>query len=325
MNQDPLFVIGYKRSGTTMLRLMLNNHSSLAIPPESEYFRQVPRRLGHGLQRREDLDRISRELAALRACDFGQGLKEKDYRDLLGSFLPCRTPELLAAFYRHWAGIMGKPEARWGDKKPQHWQFVYRLKEWYPDSQYIHIVRDPRDVIASIEQHFPDQVIGRQWLPFHLISAWQWRLSNLAMEKQGASLGKHRYLRMRYEQLVADPQASLQRIARFLDVPYEAQMLQFQDAAKDPRVQRSTTGEGEHVNTTREINLQRIGRAKESLTESQTADIEFLCRDSFCQEGWERRGGKVSAGRAAYLLGCNALLNVVWRLRRTWFRLGGGL
>jgi hypothetical protein len=44
--------------------------------------------------------------------------------------------------------------------------------EWYPKAQFIDLIRDPRDVVASVEQHFPEQVRGRALLPFHLITAW---------------------------------------------------------------------------------------------------------------------------------------------------------
>ncbi len=142
----------------------------------------------------------------------------------------------LASLYRAWADSVGKHRARWGDKKPHHWQYVYRLRRWYPDAKFLFIVRNPCDVVASVETHFPEQVVGRGIVAPHVITAWQWRRSTLEIERQARDLGD-RHLLLRYEDLVANPEQHAIKICGFLAEDYNPSTLDFQEQARDPRIQ----------------------------------------------------------------------------------------
>lgn len=323
---DPLFVIGYKRSGTTMLRLMLNAHPDIAIPPESEYFQKIPMKFGGRHLRPSQLDSIAGALSKMKRCDFKLGLSEGALKEIIRPALPATVAELTGALYRHWATVQNKPAARWGDKKPQHWQFVYRFRQWYPDSQFVHIIRDPRDVYASVEENFPEQVVGRHLLPPHLITAWQWRKANLEMFRQGETLGPERYLRVRYESLVHDPERYCKECCRFLGIEYTPEMLAFQAAARDPSVQGANTDTGAHTHTTKAVHSGQIGRHKAAaLPELTVGDIEFICRDVFRLMGWPDSGTPLSAARRVYLESLLRVLDLAWELRRTSRKMRGSL
>ncbi len=323
---NPLFVIGYKRSGTTMLRLILNTHPDIAIPPESEYFQKIPRKFGSRHLRPSQLDDIARALSKMKRCDFKMGLSKSSLKEIVRPVLPATVAELTDILYRHWATIQNKPTARWGDKKPQHWQFVYRFRQWYPDSQFVHIIRDPRDVYASVEENFPEQVVGRHLLPPHLITAWQWRMANLEMFRQGEVLGPKRYMRFRYESLVHDPEKYCKECCRFLGIEYTPEMLGFQAAARDPSVQGAKADTGAHMQTTKAVHSGQIGRHKASaLPEPIIGDIEFICRDVFHLMGWPDSGITLSPARMVYLKGLLQVLDLAWKVRRASKRMCGSL
>lgn len=325
MSRAPVFIIGYKRSGTTMLRLMLNNHEEIAIPPESEFFQKVPRALGHGIQSRERLSHVAKKLTALSRCDFELGLKKSDYEDILSPVLPCAAPGIIEALYRHWAALMGKPEARWGDKKPQHWKFVPTLARWYPDSQFVHITRDPRDVFASIDQHFPRQIRGRRLVGPHITTAWQWRACERSMRGNGRQLGPQRYLHVDYEGLAAQPEREAKRICDYLGISFKPSLLRFQEAAHDPRVQRATAEGEAHANTLRAINTERVERSTRTLAHASAADIEYICESEFRNSSWRFRAPRVGRERARVLRIACSCLDAAWKVWRTTAQLRGSI
>jgi hypothetical protein len=323
---DPLFVIGYKRSGTTMFRLILNSHPDLAIPPESEYFQRIPSRFGNQRHERSELKDIVDALSEMKRCDFQLNLSTAQISEIVAPVLPAATSELIAALYKYWGTRQGKAAARWGDKKPQNWKYVYRLKEWYPESQYLHIIRDPRDVFASVEEHFPEQIIGRKFLPPHIITAWQWRMMNQEMTKQGKALGPERYWPIQYEVMVKNPEECCRRCCDFLGIEYTPDMLAFQKTAKNPEVQGAKPDRGAHQHTTKQVHSGQIGRFKRSsLPEKVIGDIESICNDMFDLYDWPRSGIRLKPGRTAFLRSVCSALDLTWKSHRARKRLGGGL
>ena len=93
--------------------------------------------------------------------------------------------------YAEWQG-----KERWGEKTPQHGWFSETLCDWYPGGTLIHLIRDPRDVVASM-QHVPfagDSVVR---------NAWTWLACNLAAQRCS---NLPQYLPVRYETLVSQPE-----------------------------------------------------------------------------------------------------------------------
>jgi len=325
LRPDPLFVIGYKRSGTTLLRLILNAHPDVAIPPESEYFQKLPplsRGRRHG---REELEELARGIAELERCDFLLEWTADDVRAIIEPVLPTDAAGLIAALYAAWAKQSGKPHARWGDKKPQHWQIVHGLREWYPAAQFVHLVRDPRDVIGSVEQHMPDQVRGRWLVPHHVITAWQWSLTNREMEAQGAGLGSSRYMSLRYEDLVRVPEEWARKLCAFFRLEFAPEMLSFQETARGQGDLMTSTEGSHHANTQKPVNAGQVGRFKQSLGARESSDVAWICRRDFARYGYVSDVPPPGLLRRLYLGVACAALDLGWRVLRARKRLRGQL
>lgn len=322
VRRDPVFVVGYKRSGTTVFRLMLNAHGQLFIPTESEYIQRAPKLLGRRVFQQDDIDEL---LQRLPHGSFDLFMDREMMRPYLESALPGDLSVVIAALYQACAEQLEKPGARWGDKKPQHWQFVTGLRGWYPDAQFIHICRDPRDVIASIEQHLSEQVRGRGVMPAHVISAWHWDHVVRQMQRQSERLSDKRFTQVRYEDLMADTESELRRLCDFLGLPFQQEMLHFQEQAKDERVQGSFSHGDLHVNTAKEVTTQRIGRHQDTLSAGQIADIEAVAARGMKIKGYTPSVRPAGPVRRLYLKALCLMFSGAWACMRTMRRMRGSL
>ena len=132
--------------------------------------------------------------------------------------------DAVAGLYAAYATARGKP--RYADKTPSHLQAVDLLAERFPNARFLHIVRDGRDVTAS--------VLTMDFGPERFAEAARsWRRRVLRAHRSGQTLGPLRYREVHYEQLVADPEAVLREACAFFEVEYSPAMLQYHERADE--------------------------------------------------------------------------------------------
>jgi hypothetical protein len=219
MAHPPLLILGVRRSGTTLLRVMLDRSSELAVPDESYFIPQLADRHRRPL----DVDRFVddlRRLPTLREW----GLAPEDVRARIrpGSTLG----KGIAAVYAAYAEREGKQ--RWGDKTPMYMQHLTLLERLFPNALYIHLIRDGRDAAVSF-LNMPRAVVTETWAhPRTVLGfACQWRTEVAAARALGRRVGAERYLEVRYETFVQESEAGLRRICEFAGLPYEPAMLDY--------------------------------------------------------------------------------------------------
>src|SRR5216683_1842142 len=167
----PIFIVGAPRSGTTLLRNMLNRHPAIAICHETAFQHFVYRR-SRAFGSLSDM-RNRRLLVKEYLSTWRVQASQMDLQ-VLGETL-LREGTSYAAFFssllRFYAQTHGK--RRCGEKTPQHALFTKTLCEWYPDARIIHLVRDPRDVVASL--------LRMPWASSSVLTnAYQWRQCNVS-------------------------------------------------------------------------------------------------------------------------------------------------
>ena len=212
----PVIVLGVGRSGTTLLRVMLDRSSELAIPYETFFVPQLAHR--HG--KRPKLDSFLDDLGRLRTL-YDWGISPDDVRPRLREGMT--TSEAIAAIFETYAERQGKP--RWGDKTPLYMQQLPLLERLFPDAIWVHLVRDGRDAALSFLE-LPEGFSGKTWaLPRTVPQfAARWRTEILAARKLGRHSGS-RYLELRYEDLVAEPEPNLQLVCEHASLTWEPGML----------------------------------------------------------------------------------------------------
>jgi sulfotransferase family protein len=229
----PVIVLGVRRSGTTLLRVMLDRNTALAVPDESYFVPQLARR------HRTPVDPVAfvddlRRLPTLVEWELSP--------DAVAARLQAgmTTGEAVAAVFAAYAAERGK--ARWGDKTPLYMQHVDLLGRLFPDARYVHLIRDGRDAALSFLA-VPDGLMTEGWgHPRDARGfACQWATEIRAARRLGARVGADRYLELRYESLVADPETGLRAVCAFAGLEFEPVMLDYvgrTDSARKAHQQR---------------------------------------------------------------------------------------
>lgn len=273
--KPPIFIVGSPRSGTTLLRSLLSRHPAIAICAETRFFADVyKRRSAFGsLANIENRRRLTDEyLAMARTARF-----EIDLARLRRKLLEEATtyPAFLAALLTGYADFHDKP--RCGEKTPQHAFHTEMLSEWYPGARLIHIVRDPRDVVASLQR--------MAWAPKSIWNnAWIWTLFNRAAE---ASRHRPEYLLVSYERLIASPEEELARICSHIGEEWPQSL----NVAADPSAQYSWPQSANGVVT---VTRSRVQSWREQLSPQEISVVERIAGSRLQQYGYEPSGRPAS-------------------------------
>jgi hypothetical protein len=231
---EPFFIVGFQRSGTTLLRLMLNAHPQIAVPHDSAelwptYARLAATKYG-GLSTAGNVRRMIDDLLAEPRIHAWQ--TELPLEALLAEPLPSSFPEVMQRFHLVYARAHGK--VRWGDKNTGTLVDIDRLNAEFPRCRIIHLVRDGRDCALSHQ----DYIYGYENV---LRVALEWREQVTLCHKMGAMLSHERFYELRYEDLLSDPTGVLTRLCGFLAVSFSPLMLEYHRHVEDhvPQDRRS--------------------------------------------------------------------------------------
>lgn len=196
---------------------MLDSHPALAIPPESYFVTELAQRWPPGAPFSwEDY------VESLSAHDRFRrwGLPEDAlHGDGAG---PATFADAVRSTFAAYARTKGKE--RYGDKTPRYVQDVEMLAALLPEARFVHVIRDGRDVALSF--------LEREWGPKTIEeAARRWRKRVTAGRRAGRALGATRYLEVRYESLVARPEAELERVCSLVDLDPAPEMLRYYERA----------------------------------------------------------------------------------------------
>lgn len=278
------FVVGMGRSGTTLLRLMLDAHSQLAIPAETHF---IPFLLA------EPPCDGAECLARLRATPTWEDfhLSGTDFAARLTALEPFDLAAAMRLFFAGYARTQNKP--RWGDKTPPYVEQVAAIGALLPEARFVHILRDGRDVALSYRDKWfgpGDDLIA---------AARLWRDRILAARAQSATLAPGRYLELRFEDLIADPERALRRVCAFLELEFEPGMLDYHARAPHRLAEFRDRRDGEgrvtvprarrlsiHANTTRPPDPAQSGKWRTGLTPEEIALFEREAGDLLTALGY---------------------------------------
>jgi len=306
----PLFIGGCPRSGTTLLRSVLDNHPDLAVPAETDFV--IP--LWTFRSRYGDL-RVAENRRAIAEWIFdtegrgGRRIRAGTSRDEAIERVVAAAPTLgsvLASCFEMYADVHGK--RRWGDKRPGYAGFIAVVFALFPDAQFINVVRDPRGAVAS---QLP---LGWDKEDVALASSIvTWETSVRRVDAFSRRLRPDQLLDVRYEDLVRDPSATLRGMCDFAG-------LAAGDAIETmiTRERRGRFREGWHNLLAQPISTAPIDSWRERLQPHDVALVEHVARPYFERFGYrpEPRLGAVPEASALAEVGRQRS-----RRRRKWRRI----
>jgi hypothetical protein len=287
------FVVGVGRSGTTLLRLMLDAHPQVAIPPETHF---IPELIEVADRGGLDPERAVEVIASVRQWgDFGFTRGELVERLRAAGDLDAAVT--IRAFFAAYAERHGKP--RWGDKTPIYVESIPAIAATLPEARFIHLIRDGRDVALSrstwSEGQAPDPTrAGRRW---------KRRIERA--RKDARDVGA--YLEQRYEDLVVDTEATLRRTCEFCALDFDPAMLRYHERAEERLSElgdlpaRGAKGERAssdrlaiHTLTREPPQRERVARWKAEMSAADRAAYEAEAGDLLADLGYEIGSGLAS-------------------------------
>jgi len=274
----PIFVFGCPRSGTTLLTLMLHAHSRIAMPPETRFLMPVYRRRSTfgDLTVRENRRALAQFILRTPGTKFRQlGLDRGQVRRGIVHGAPT-VGSALGTVYRTYAARFGKE--RWGDKRPTYFRDVEAIRVLFPDAQFIHLIRDGRDCVASLKR--------MSWWRHGTIAAMaMWVHSIDCGRRAGRHLPADSFYALRYERLVTDPRSELMALCEFLGEDFEEQMVESHRVA--PQTLPANQREQWHANTAREVSAASVGGYNHGLNEDELRLMEFVARRRLRRLGYD--------------------------------------
>jgi Sulfotransferase family len=273
----PFFIVGSGRSGSTLLRVMLCSHSRLTIPPETGYLLPLLERFS--IDRPLDTAEIERAVSIMihhyRWPDMK--LDAQEFRRVLGQVPTPYLRDVVEVVYRWHMEAEGK--SRWGDKTPGYIEIVPELARIFPNSRFIHLVRDGRDVAKS----FQATGWGGPWLHDN---TREWTRALECYRRWAASDLRERILQVRYEDLMLDMEATLQQICQFIGEEFEPQMLSW-----ERMVDEQVPARERHIHTKlkRRIGSDGVARWKCEMTARELFIAEAFMGPHLTRVGYERR------------------------------------
>lgn len=257
--ESPIIIGGCARSGTTLVRVILDSHSRVVVGPHTNIFLPIPVDVAEVAYK---LDIDPSQVQAFATRD----------RVLL--------IEALAAMCRRRYG-----KSIWGEKTARNVHRFQWILKHFPRARILHIIRDGRDVVCSLRQHRKRQIINGEIVPLKNRMPLEaciarWRLSI----RDGLQLrGVPNYCEVRYDNLIGRPEETIRNLCGFLGICYEPSMLHFhsfEGPLRDP------LRFPQNVEATMPLYSTAVGRWEKELTEEEKSVVNRELGDILAELGY---------------------------------------
>ncbi len=260
---NSFFIAGVQRSGTTLLSVLLNNHSQVDLDGFSKAFRLITCFKNYEKVLPLNLQYPKAEILKWKI--------ETDYQGRLAAFLDYKNlekyvdyPDLIRASIEQRLTKNGK--AIWGDKSPNLQHYLADLLLLIPDAKIIHIVRDGRATAYSNATRNFQNI---------LLAAQDWVSGNVVAISNQQKVGKAQYLIIKYENLLEFPDKTLRKVCDFLEIEFEEEMLNLQNE----------NGEKSYVKST--LDTSKINQFKTQVPTKKLWEIERIQAPLLQEMGYE--------------------------------------
>ncbi len=244
---EMIFVTGASRSGTTMLSRIFGQHSAVNGLKELHCFGELvdPGELRVPLDKQHAVD-LCTQLITRSKRDIWGLVQAEDIveAEQLLSGTECNeyvTGDVIALALDHIAKTRGKKIAC--EQTPRNIFYAGALLDYYPNLKIVHIVRDPRDVLASQKNRWKRKRYGGDNIPYsEIIRVWfnyhPYTITKLWVKATALAMQLKNHERvyiLRFEDIIANPEQEIKKVCGFLGLPYESGMLDIEQIGSSHR------------------------------------------------------------------------------------------
>jgi hypothetical protein len=274
---EPIYIVSSPRSGSTLLRLILDNHPNIAIPPPGYLFNLIyPYLYSYGdLARDENFRELIEDI--LEAPTIKRWPIDLSVEQILGDV----GERTFAAIYEYlhvtYATSHGK--IRWGQKSPRNGCWMVEIQQLFPGAKFIHLLRDGRDVAIDLADanFWPNTVFG---------GALRWQECVRATRHGAAELSPGSYIEIRYEEFCAEPEQTLRDLCAFLGEDFVPALLHHHES----EATQSWSQDAIHAKTSRPITTDYVDMYKTRLPDRDREAIEAVIGDTLKDAGYPVEG-----------------------------------
>jgi hypothetical protein len=284
LRNHPIFICGHPKSGTSLVKSILDSHPQLVVYPEETIFfrRFLPQSIGLDLD--QQLELAEKKLIHIFTWNrespppSQDGFPDRDYSEIPFDKIRQQMRTLARTDHRHEGDILSavilaygliskqinSDTLYWVEKSPYNEYYAKRIFTWWPEARCIHILRDPRDNFLSYHRKHPD------WRA-EFFSA-NWNRSTNAAHQNLKLFGESRYFILRYEDLVQSPESYLRKLSEFLVIDWNSSLI------TPTRAGEQWIGNSMFSDRFWGISDSPMARWKDSLFPSDAATIELMSK-----------------------------------------------
>ena len=274
---SPIFIVGVPRSGTTLLQMILNSHSKIAIYSEIHFFTQIVqlKNIIPHLKSKSEIDEFFEQIKRINHYKYLPGIDELE--KTVKSRMYLTSESSYENFYLYLMQEFAKSEKkeRFGEKTPQNINYLEELIKLFPNAKIINIIIDPRAVVNSL--------VKVDWSSDDIIvNTLKWKIQIINSEQKKMNCNGN-YLEVTYESLVENAETTLKTICEFIDVRYDSEMLNYFYHSDN-----YLSKEKDKIGVTKNIYQSSTNKWNYELSKSQIYIIQLLLGSYLTKFGYDK-------------------------------------
>ena len=280
--KHPVLICGHPKAGTSLVTSLLDGHQGIVPYQEKTLFfrRFLPAVEGKNADEKLALaDQLLIHIFQWNLDsppDHQKDYPDRDYSDIdfdevhqkMALLLSAGAPsdkdylEAVIQAFGEVSGTLTEASHCWVEKTPYNEFYADKIYDWWPEAKCVHVVRDPRDNFVSYKRKQPGWDAK--------VFAWNWVRSTRAGSANQEKYGADRYLLIRFEDLLRNPDEGTRQMAAFLGLDWDESLLQ------PTRAGDSWRGNSMFDSQFKAISTDPIGRWKEMISPMELATLQAI-------------------------------------------------
>lgn len=265
-DSNPVVIGGCARSGTTLIRVMLDSHRNIYCGPETGLL--YTKTLND-----TKLKKISRQLD----IHYDELIQMK--KDSISNIA------FIEKIFIKLQQDAGKK--RWGEKSPMNVLHLDRIFKYFPKTRFIHMIRDGRDTSCSLK-HFPKtKVIDGEVIQLNTNNPLDECIQRWVHDVRigMAWRGDPRYFEVKYEDLISNPESTIRNVLKFINEPWDQNVLNYHQVKS---VTRSKEKIPQNISAQKPIYKSAYGRWKKEFNEEDKKLFKQIAGDLLIELDYEK-------------------------------------